>query len=183
MNNETRYTVIVEAVLIVNIFISVYLLFNHPKASRGDSQNVMFSSNGNTTRTNSLTAVYNLAVNPINPMSMDEYDIPIYVNSTETSAMDGSYKISRASNTGVQTKSSSPSVVSVSNNTVPGYMVFFANFGTETVSSDSFLGVSYLQIMLSEGTVSMIPVTAYTRSGVTINLSYSGYSEMAGVTL
>ena len=97
--------------------------------------------------------------------------------------MDGSYKISRASNTGVQTKSSSPSVVSGSNNTVPGYMVFFANSGTETVSNDSFLGVSYLQIMLSEGTVSMIPVTTYTWSGVTINLSYSGYSEMAGVTL
>ena len=183
MNNETGYMVIVEAVLIVNIFISIDLLFNHPKSSRRDSQNVIFSSNENTRRTDSVSAGYNFAVNPINPMSMDDYDIPIYVNSTKTSAMGGSYTISCASNADVQTKSSIPAVVCVSNNTMSGYLVFFANSITETVSTGSFLGVTCFQIMISKGTVSLIPVTTYTWSGLTIDLSYSRYSEMACVTL
>ena len=183
MDNRTRYVVIVAIVLIVVISISVDLLVNHPKASSGGSLNVTFSSNGNTTGTDSVTAGCNLVVNPINPTSMDEYHISIYVNSTETSAMTGSYTISWASNPGVQTKSSGHSVVWVSSNAGPGYVVFFANSGTETVLTGAFLDVFYGNIVISGSTVTVNPVATSTWSGVTIGLSYSGYSGTAGVEL
>ncbi|MCL4329779.1 MAG: hypothetical protein M1533_02100 [Candidatus Thermoplasmatota archaeon] len=183
MDKRARYVVIVAIVLIVVLSISVDLLINHPEASSGGSLNVTFSPNGNTTGTDSVTAGYNLVVNPVNPTSMDEYHISMYVNSTETSAVTGSYSISWASNPGVQTKSSGHSVVWVSSNAGPGYVVFFANSGTETVSTGAFLDVFYGDIVISGSNVSVNPVSTSTWSGVTIDLSYSGYSGMAGVTL
>ena len=180
---EKKYLAIILVVAIVIVSLSVYIVVDHTGKPGGGTLNVKFSSNGNTTGTSSVTAGYNLVVDPVNPTSMNEGHISIYVNSTLTSALTGSYTISWASNVGVQSKSSGHSVVWVSSNSGPGYVIFFAASGTQTISNGAILDVFYGEIVISGSTISINPVATSTWSGVTVNLSYSGYSGMAGVTL
>jgi len=179
------YLAIVVAIVIISL--SVYIVVNHPGNSSSNSGsgtlNVKFSSNGNTTGSSSVVAGYNLVVDPVNPPSMDEYHISMYVNSTLTSVVTGSYTISWASNAGVQSKSSGHDVVWVSSTTGSGYVVFFAASGTQPVSNGAILDVFYGDIVISGSTVTVNPVTISTWSGVTIGLSYTGYYGTAGVTL
>ena len=125
-----EFLAIVVVVIIIIISLTVYIVVNHPGNSGSNSGNgalsVKFSPNGNTTGTSSVTAGYNLIVDPVNPASMDESQISMYVNSSLTSVLTGSYTISWASSAGGQSTSSGHDVVWVSSTTGSGYVIFFA---------------------------------------------------------
>lgn len=174
-----EFLAIVIVVAIVIVSLSVYIVANHSGNSGSNSGSgalsVKFSSNGNTTGTSSVTAGYNLIIDPVNPTSMDEYHISVYVNSSLTSVLTGSYTISWASGAGGQSTSSGHDVVWVSTTAGSGYVIFFAASGTQTVSNGA--------IVISGSTVTVNPVATSTWSGVQIGLSYQGYSGTAGVAL
>lgn len=182
-----EFLAIVIVVAIVIVSLSVYIVANHSGNSGSNSGSgalsVKFSSNGNTTGTSSVTAGYNLIIDPVNPTSMDEYHISVYVNSSLTSVLTGSYTISWASGAGGQSTSSGHDVVWVSTTAGSGYVIFFAASGTQTVSNGAILDVFYGNIVISGSTVTVNPVATSTWSGVQIGLSYQGYSGTAGVAL
>ena len=173
----------VAAVIIVAVSLSIYFLAGHGGGLGGSPLNMTFSSNGNDTGSSSVTAGVNLVVTFINPTSMDEDHISMYMNSIKTSELAGSYTISWASNQGVQSKSSGHPVVWVSSNAGLGYVIFFASSGPATISKGDILDIMYGNIQISGSTITINPVPISTWSNLTVGMSYPGYSGVESFKL